>query len=60
MEVEGAGEVLHYLRLVHQQEVKAEAKLDRAKGKEMAELAKHQRMPGRHPKNQAGEIQEGC
>ena len=30
------------------------------KGKEVAELAKHQRMPDRHPKNRAGEIQEGC
>ena len=53
-------EGLRHLRLVHQQVVKAEAKLDRVKGKEVAELAKHQRMPGRHPKNQAGEIQEGC
>ena len=59
MEVEGAGEVLHYLRLVHQQEVKAEAKLDRVKGKEVAELAKHQRMPDRHPKNRAGGTPEG-
>ena len=49
-----------HLRLVHQQAVKAEAKLDRVKGKEVAELAKLQRMPDRHPKNQAGEIQEGC
>ena len=52
-------EGLHHLRLVHQQAVKAEAKLDRMKGKEVAELAKHQRMPDRQPKNQAGEIQEG-
>jgi hypothetical protein len=29
------------------------------KGKEVAELAKHQRMLDRHPKNRAGEIQEG-
>tara|TARA_E500000331_G_C17021707_1_gene611088 strand:+ start:143 stop:664 length:522 start_codon:yes stop_codon:yes gene_type:complete len=53
-------EGLRHFRLVHQQAVKAEAKLDRVKGKEVAELAKHQKMPGRHPKNQAGEIQEGC
>ena len=52
-------EGLHHLRLVHQQAVKAEAKLDRMKGKEVAERGKHQRMPDRQPKNQAGEIQEG-
>jgi len=53
-------EGLRHLRLVHQQVVKAEAKLDRVKGKEVAELARNQRMPDRHPKNRAGEIQEGC
>ena len=52
-------EGLRHLRLVHQQVVKAEAKLDRVKGKEVAELAKHQRMPDRHPKNRAGGTPEG-
>ena len=53
------GGLLH-LRLVYQQAVKAEAKLDRVKGKGVAEQAKHQRMPDRHPKNRAGEIREDC
>jgi|TARA_B100001094_G_C18059683_1_gene734397 hypothetical protein len=48
------------LRLVYQQAVKAEAKLDRVKGKEVAKLAKHQRLPDRGPKNRAVEMQAGC
>ena len=53
-------EGLRHFRLVHQQAVKAEAKLDRVKGKEVAKLAKHQRLTDRDPKNRAVEMQAGC
>jgi hypothetical protein len=52
-------EGLRHLRLVYQEEVRGEAKRDQAQGQEVAEPARHQRMPDRHPKNRAGGILEG-